>query len=104
AEGLGRAAASGGQGRLQGRERLQHLPTSDQQVPERFELLPPTCVREVAEPASQIVFGRSATEDGPPTVEVVVGAPVSCLQLGGLQASWFEDHVAGVVSVPIPVQ
>ena len=58
----------------------------------------------MAEPAPQIVFGRSATEDGPPTVEVVVGAPVSCLQLGRLQASWFEDHVAGVVSVPIPVQ
>src|SRR5207249_10630462 len=78
-DGPGRAAATGRQGRLQQGQRLEHVPTPDEEVPERLELLPPARVRDVAQPASEVLLGGAA-QDRPPTVEVAVGPPVSGLK------------------------
>src|SRR5437588_11502729 len=84
---------------LQKRQRVQHLPTPNEDVPERLELFPAGCVRDVPESIPRGTLGRCSSPDRRPAVEVAIGAAVAGLKLGRSQQGGTKDDVARVVQV-----
>src|SRR5216110_1520746 len=97
-------SAEPGQDALEDRQEPAHAARLDHEVPERLELLPTTGIGYVSQPSGRRVLRPRTAEDGPPPVEIPIGAPVARFERLGGHAPGAKNDVTGVVEVPVPVQ
>ena len=75
---------------------------ADDQVPQRFELLPARCVRHVAKAGANAVVRASAAENRSPSIEVAIRAMIPGFERISRHARRTEDRMTRVVKIPTP--